>query len=184
MTYFQTSLNLCQSDYNSRWIIGKSNAEATEFVSQFNGTFLLSGPRFCGKKHLISTLKECSVLFLNKLTDIEIISIYDTQINSIDTKTIFITDTPLNFSPDVVSRLSAMPQAIIHELTEDMFALLLEERLKKNGFYPKDGVVDYCLRHLCITYETVEACVRACKMNNAIGINIFKELRSCLSHYD
>lgn len=174
MVYSQIPLGLWRESYNNDFIIGASNTEAVNITINMESNILISGPRSCGKKHLafrIANKTEKIYLYiLNKMNDAEIIAAYD----AMPEKAIWIAGHELEFSKDVESRLNAMHQAKISELTEDMLIPLLQLRLKNIGVM-KNEIINYCVARMPRTYEAMDQCVKFIERQNHIKMANFRQ---------
>jgi len=174
--FSQIPLNFWKDEYQNEWIVGNSNEIATKILIDFQGQILLSGPNFCGKKHIatkIAKLEKCNVFIADCMSDREIVAMYD-QITVKNFKAIWVFR-DRNFSADVLSRFNMMQKAEIYELTEDMIFPILSQRFANLGFDVRNDFVNFCIFHIPRTYEAVELCVRYLRQINEVSQRKFRE---------
>lgn len=204
MSFSQIPLNIWKKDYESDFIIGDSNRNALEVLEKASGQILLTGPNFSGKKHLankISNKYNCEIFFVEAMKDVEIIALYDLfkikfkkneityrenevlldvefekteEKKEVFKKCIWVDSAKLKYSNDVASRLRTMHQAVISELSEDMFEALLKHRFYNLGFDLKDEIINYCIVRLPRSYFHIQKCIEYIKKNNKINLSILK----------
>jgi chromosomal replication initiation ATPase DnaA len=174
MSFSQISLEIWKPEYQANWLIGECNRQATETVLTCDGNIFLSGPRFCGKKHLASKLsqaQEFDLFILANMSDSQIIHAYDTQ----NKKAIWINEESLEFSNDVRSRLNSMHSALIEELSQDLFFPLLTQRFENLGFEIKEEIVNYCISRMERTFAGLESLIRFIKQNNRLSLSLIRQ---------
>jgi|GEM_PF-2817122 len=184
MSFSQIPLELWSANYESEWIVGDSNKFATDVLYNASNQILLCGPKFCGKKHLafkVVKMQECRVLFTHLMSDAQIIDEYDnlqtTQrkaiwVNSIAIANVF-GQSGRVVTKDVESRLKAMQRAEIFELTDDMVAPLLNQRLASLGFIVRNQIINYCIHRMPLSYAAVEMCVVFIQKMNRVSLKDF-----------
>lgn len=193
MSFSQIPLELWSASYESQWIVGDSNKFATDILYNASSQILLCGPKFCGKKHLafkVVQVQECKVLFTHLMNDAQIIDEYD-NLQTTQRKAIWVNSIAINnvdigvdianaqsgrsVTKDVESRLKAMQRAEIFELTDDMVAPLLNQRLASLGFVVRNEIINYCIHRMPRSYEAVEMCVMFIHKMNRVSLKDFRE---------
>lgn len=176
MKFAQIPLNFWKNEYQNEWIVGASNEVATRILMNSADQILLSGPRFCGKKHITSKvgkITDCAIFFVECMQDIEIIAKYD-YINTTKQKAIWVLK-EREFVKDVQSRFNMMHKAQIFELTEDMIFPLLHQRFAHLGFEVKNDFINFCIYNIPRTYQAVQDCAEYLKQINEASPRKFRE---------
>lgn len=176
----QTSLKLWTDDYDTDFVVFDHDFFDLALHSEYS--IWLSGPPKSGKKHFsfyLSRFREVELVFLDYLSDSQIIHLYDT-VKCSNKFAVFIGNNCGDFSLDVVSRLNALFHINFFELNEGDLFDFLNLRLNRVGVVLEPGLIDYCKLHLPCSYFWVDSFVSFLKNERVISLKRIRDFFSKL----
>lgn len=178
----QLSLEVWKNEYSYPFL-ELNNIGIKDAIFNYQGSFVLIGDKFSGKKHLafkIMKMKRITCYFANIMSDSEIISLYD-LLKTNKESACWIVDNDLSiFSLDVQSRLRSLSCFCIKKLDLESLKLLLIHRLSVIGLILDEQKIKYCIERLDMNYSKIEDFIKFIKGQSFLGL---KELKSFFDKY-
>lgn len=175
----QTSLKLWTDDYEAAFILFNHN-DFFDLALNSDHSIWLSGPAKCGKKHFaiyLSRFREVEMIFLDYLSDSQIVHIYD-SLNVNHKFAVFVGNDLGDFSWDVKSRLGSLLDIHFSELPEDCFFEFLTLRLKRVGIFLDSFSLEYCRKRLPCSYFWIDSFVLYLKNEPIISLKTIRDFCS------
>ena len=178
MIYKQILLPFWKKYYDYEFLIGDSNKSAFSILKNIKEQIALSGPAKSGKKHLASLASKefgFDCFLLSAFDSKKFLDQYE-ELKKNNKPAVWIIDMDLNLVvKDIRSRICAMFQAEIEELSDDLFFSIFENRLKRLSIPLKVDWFNCCFSWMPKTFFALDSCVEFISANPGVSHKALKQ---------